>query len=688
MFALTVVIPVSRTEDSLEAQLICLERQLSTVDAECIVVDDGCSGGIASRLAQIECGGLDIRVLRNHAPVGRSLSRNRGWMAARKRHVLFLNPGMLPASGWLDAYREATLNDLDMVLGAIQNLSPEPADQLTVGKTAHREDGRFGVRPAGRLERHPCPQMLAFYVHQLAGCNMLITRDLLEATRGFAPFLSRAANIDLGFRLAEFDPTVGIAKAVVHCSSAGLSPAWTPEEGQALLWRNPLRSVALADGRERSSAGVVSFGADFSLSDWRRFLTTAPQQGIRDSFDCRIDDIVEHLSEATGADRSAICGFIRHAVSRGLLVDSTRPRRYFSLYHTLNLLKARTLYLEYEIRNASFPRTHPTPRQRGRSAVQPVSVRCTGEYTLTLDLSRDEWSNTTTLNIALPVEHGLQAAVRLGRLTPPSLAPYVNLRHGFIANVPLALCVANGGAIGYQFECNIHEFCGTAPRSAKPGETQLHAMPGPPDLRFAYPPAYLDRALALLNYILDGSRRDEESDARRVYRWIVEHIEYAQTRLADHSILDTGIGSCVDLARLFINLVRLRGIPAREQCGALMSRSISTSEVLTVALGYSPFSHTWAEIYLNGRGWIPVEFAVIFYGKWRTNPLNVGPDLRAELAAHSEQFLDYYFGCLDPYRIHGSTAANRLPTVLDLDAIGERRIPDAAVRHRLRCSLS
>jgi hypothetical protein len=121
-----------------------------------------------------------------------------------------------------------------------------------------------------------------------------------------------------------------------------------------------------------------------------------------------------------------------------------------------------------------------------------------------------------------------------------------------------------------------------------------------------------------------------------------------------------------------------------------MSRGISTSEVLTVTLGHSPFAHTWAEVCWDGRIWHPVDFVVICYGKWMANARNVTASLRTEIEGQSEQLLGYYFGNLDPYRIYADPCLNKVLPIAssrlatNRDALAEAM---AHVRHRLVVSV-
>ena len=110
-------------------------------------------------------------------------------------------------------------------------------------------------------------------------------------------------------------------------------------------------------------------------------------------------------------------------------------------------------------------------------------------------------------------------------------------------------------------------------------------------------------------------------------------------------ILYTGRGTCMYQANLFMNLCRLAGIQARERRGTLLARDCKQDKVDVIntgSIGYSPFVHTWAEVW-SGSEWIPAEF--IAWGMGRRSVLfNNVPDenLRATLNADTPLYDSYY----------------------------------------------
>ena len=84
---------------------------------------------------------------------------------------------------------------------------------------------------------------------------------------------------------------------------------------------------------------------------------------------------------------------------------------------------------------------------------------------------------------------------------------------------------------------------------------------------------------------------------------------------------EVGTGNCTDFHSLFISLARARGIPARFQIGLPIPQKPE---------GEIPGYHCWAEFYLNGVGWVPVD---------------------ASEAWKDRERLAYFFGTYDPNRL-------------------------------------
>jgi len=94
-------------------------------------------------------------------------------------------------------------------------------------------------------------------------------------------------------------------------------------------------------------------------------------------------------------------------------------------------------------------------------------------------------------------------------------------------------------------------------------------------------------------------------------------------------------GKCTDIHSVFVALCRAVGIPAREIFGIRIARK----GVADITGG----EHCWAEFYMPGYGWVPVDPA----------------DVRKIMLDHNlafndletQKWCDYFWGAWDPYRI-------------------------------------
>lgn len=148
------------------------------------------------------------------------------------------------------------------------------------------------------------------------------------------------------------------------------------------------------------------------------------------------------------------------------------------------------------------------------------------------------------------------------------------------------------------------------------------------------------------------------------------------------------------MVHLFINLCRLKGIPARQRCAGLINKKFAGGEcdiVDSVTIGHSPFLHVWAEIYISDEGWVPVDFAGEPYTNRCLSALNVAdPQLREDILRETKDFDEYYFGTLDPYRIYAADRALLSPLFVEYagQAGTGKGKSSEIVRHHLRCEIT
>jgi transglutaminase-like putative cysteine protease len=135
------------------------------------------------------------------------------------------------------------------------------------------------------------------------------------------------------------------------------------------------------------------------------------------------------------------------------------------------------------------------------------------------------------------------------------------------------------------------------------------------------------RILNLAQEITRDSRGTAEK-ARAIYDYVVNSVRYDKStpgwgRGDTERVCDLRTGNCTDFHSLFISLAMASGIPARFVIGFPLSQKPKDS-----VTGY----HCWADFYLPGHGWIPV-------------------DASDASKSNDPKKRDYLFGNLDPDRL-------------------------------------
>lgn len=135
-----------------------------------------------------------------------------------------------------------------------------------------------------------------------------------------------------------------------------------------------------------------------------------------------------------------------------------------------------------------------------------------------------------------------------------------------------------------------------------------------------------ERIQALSKQVTEGKETDLDR-ARAIYDYVVQLMSYDKsgTGWGNGDIYwacDAKRGNCTDFHALFIGLVRAAGIPAKFEIGFPVPPEKGQGEIG----GY----HCWAEFYLAGYGWVPVD--------------------ASEAKKHLEK-KEYFFGALDENRV-------------------------------------
>lgn len=128
--------------------------------------------------------------------------------------------------------------------------------------------------------------------------------------------------------------------------------------------------------------------------------------------------------------------------------------------------------------------------------------------------------------------------------------------------------------------------------------------------------------------------------AKAIYDWTVENTyRNPETRgcgFGDvYKLLKEPGGKCVDISSIYVALARAAGVPAREVFGIRQGKK-AVEDI-------SMWQHCWAEFYLPGYGWVPVDPADV-------RKAMLKQDLTF-LDAKTEEYKKYYWSGIDPYRI-------------------------------------
>jgi transglutaminase-like putative cysteine protease len=142
-----------------------------------------------------------------------------------------------------------------------------------------------------------------------------------------------------------------------------------------------------------------------------------------------------------------------------------------------------------------------------------------------------------------------------------------------------------------------------------------------------------DNLVPLNGVIADLARRETAGDttdlakARHIYNYVLANMRYDKSgegwgRGDAVWACSSKRGNCTDFHSLFIGMMRAAGIPARFEVGFSLPENKNDGEIS----GY----HCWAEFYLKGTGWVPVDASEA----WK-NPAK----------------RDYFFGAHDANRV-------------------------------------
>lgn len=128
--------------------------------------------------------------------------------------------------------------------------------------------------------------------------------------------------------------------------------------------------------------------------------------------------------------------------------------------------------------------------------------------------------------------------------------------------------------------------------------------------------------------------------ARAIYDWTCENMyRNPDTKGCGPgdvcSLLEEPGGKCTDIHSVFVALCRAVGVPAREIFGIRQGKK--ETENIT------QWQHCWAEFFLPGYGWIPVDPADV-------RKMMLTENLKLD-DQRTKDYRDYFWGAWDPYRV-------------------------------------
>jgi len=137
-----------------------------------------------------------------------------------------------------------------------------------------------------------------------------------------------------------------------------------------------------------------------------------------------------------------------------------------------------------------------------------------------------------------------------------------------------------------------------------------------------------------------GNKTSVYDKAKAIYDWICENM-YRDPKTKGCGpgdvclLLQTPGGKCTDIHSVFVALCRAAGVPAREIFGIRQGKK-ETEDI-------TQWQHCWAEFFLPGYGWVPVDPADV-------RKMMLTQDLKLE-DQKTKEYREYFWGAWDAYRV-------------------------------------
>jgi transglutaminase-like putative cysteine protease len=260
-----------------------------------------------------------------------------------------------------------------------------------------------------------------------------------------------------------------------------------------------------------------------------------------------------------------------------------------------------------------------------------------GTITMTFDLSAQPDTDTTRLWIPYPVSDENQSITDIAvQGDYAESAVYTDRTY----QTPILFARWEKGTHSRKLTFSFHVVRQEVVRRNLP---EKEAAWNPADFRPNLTPTRLGPIDAQVKSLADEITRGKtgvQAKARAIYDWIIDNMqrdpETVGCGVGDViSLLTTAVGKCTDIHSVFVALCRAAGVPAREIFGIRQGKA-PVADITT-------WQHCWAEFYLPGYGWVPVDPADVLK-KMRVENLKRG-DPKIEEARK------YFWGAWDPYRV-------------------------------------
>lgn len=143
---------------------------------------------------------------------------------------------------------------------------------------------------------------------------------------------------------------------------------------------------------------------------------------------------------------------------------------------------------------------------------------------------------------------------------------------------------------------------------------------------------------ALTKKITKG-RKSNLAKARAIYEWVIGNM-YRDPNVKGCGLGDVNRliarkgGKCADINSVFVSLCKSAGVPAREIFGIRIPKG-SQGDI-------TKSQHCWAEFYMPGYGWVPVDPADVTKAILEKNIVDIND---------AQSIIEYFFGAIDENRI-------------------------------------